>query len=456
VSPCRRRLSATSSLSGAKACVVLARGPASWEAALTRLPEHQAKKLLRDAGIPVPAGRVAATPTEAREIAREIGRAVAVKAQVPASGRGKAGAIRFAQTPDEAGEIASDLLLSTVKGFRVRELLVEEKLDVVSEHYLGVVIDSSRNARCPLLLYATQGGVDIEAVPRDQIFTRLISPRDGFPVFDAVDLLLDAGVSGRSLIDLAQLATRLVDLHHALDCYTLEVNPVVFSADGALFVADCKLEVDNNSIFRHPELGIEIARDLNHDPTALDSAGWEIEKADLRGSGFVMSLPAEDAQVGLIGYHPIGGGSAMMGMDALNKFGLTPANYADTSGNPVASKIYRVAKVILSQPKIDGYLLAGFMMANQEQWHHAHALVKVLREILPTKPGLPCVLLLCGNKEEESLEILREGLEGVKGATRVEIYGREHVTDTDFIGSRLLTLVQSYQADRAGMGRSSA
>ena len=421
---------------------------------MTRLPEYQAKDLLRNAGIPVPAGRVATTAPEASEVAEEIGSAVAIKAQVPVSGRGKAGAIRFAQTADEAGEIADSLLLSRVKGFTVRELLVEEKLDVASEHYLSVVIDSSRDARCPLLLYSTRGGVDIEAVPRDQIFTRHISPRDGFPVFGAVDLLLDAGVRGRPLNDLARLASRLVNLHRALDCYTLEVNPIVFTVDKGLFVADCKLEVDNNSIFRHPELGIETARDFSHDPTALDLAGWEIEKADLRGSGFVMSLPAAEPQRGLVGYHPIGGGSAMMGMDALNKFGLTPANYADTSGNPVASKVYRVAKVILSQPMIDGYLLAGFMMANQEQWHHAHALVKVLREMLPTKPGLPCVLLLCGNKEEESLEILREGLEGVEGATRVEIYGREHVTDTDFIGSRVLSLVQAYQAEKAGTGRS--
>lgn len=165
-----------------------------------------------------------------------------------------------------------------------------------------------------------------------------------------------------------------------------------------------------------------------------------------------MSMGFDEKSPGYIGYHPIGGGSAMMGMDALNKVGLKPANYADTSGNPVASKVYRVAKVVLSQPNIDGYLLGGFMMANQEQWHHAHAVVKALREILPKKPGLPCVLLLCGNKEEESLAILREGLSNVEGATRVEIYGREHVTDTDFIGQRLLALVKEYQAEKRKQG----
>jgi len=114
----------------------------------------------------------------------------------------------------------------------------------------------------------------------------------------------------------------------------------------------------------------------------------------------------------------------------------------------VASKIYRVAKVILSQPSIEGYLLAGFLFANQEQWHHAHALVKALREELPKRPGFPCVLLLAGNKEEESLQILREGLKDVPGP--IEIYGREHVEDSDFIGGRMLELVKQCRKEKAG------
>ena len=140
----------------------------------------------------------------------------------------------------------------------------------------------------------------------------------------------------------------------------------------------------------------------------------------------------------------------MIGIDALNLAGLKPANFADTSGNPVASKIYRVAKTILSQPDIEGYLLAGFMIANQEQWHHAHALVKVLREELPKRPGFPCVLLLAGNKEKESLEILREGLQGLPG--RIEIYGSEYVDDSGFIGKRMLALVDEYRKEKATQG----
>lgn len=390
---------------------------------------------------------MATTPLEARAIAEELASPVAVKAQVPVGGRGKKGAILLAGDAAEAAEAARSLFSSSFGGFQVREVLVEEKLDIAAEYYVSVTIDSSRDARCPLLLFSQEGGVDVEAAAAGKLHSRLISPRVGLPVFEAVDFLLDAGVPSARVGGIAHALSVLVGLHKALDCFTLEVNPLALTTDGRLMAADCKLEVDNNSVFRHPEMGIEIARDFTHEPTAIDRMGWGIEKTDLRGSGFVMNMPHEDEGAGLIGYHPIGGGSAMMGMDALRKFGLVPANYADTSGNPVASKVYRVAKVVLSQPEIHGYLLAGFMMANQEQWHHAHAVAKALREILPMRPGLPAVLLLCGNKEEESLAILRAGLEGVEGATRVEIYGREHVTDTEFIGARLLALVGEYRAE---------
>ncbi|MEW8959470.1 MAG: ATP-grasp domain-containing protein [Moorella sp. (in: firmicutes)] len=419
---------------------------------MAKLLEYQGKEWLRKAGIPVPVGRAASTPEEAEQIAAELGKPVAVKAQVQAGGRGKSGAVKLVNTPAEAREAAAAILGTVIKGYPVRKVLVEEKLDIAREYYVTIIVNSARNARCPMMMFSTEGGMDIESVPEDKIFKLLISPLFGLEVYDAVDMLVKAGIPNDQVTTFANLLVKLWNAYKKYDCFTLEINPLVMTASGQLVAADCKMEVDNSSVYRHPEMGIEIARDFPHEPTELDRIGWGIEKADTRGSGFVMSMGFDEKSPGYIGYHPIGGGSAMMGMDALNKVGLKPANYADTSGNPVASKVYRVAKVVLSQPNIDGYLLGGFMMANQEQWHHAHAVVKALREILPKKPGLPCVLLLCGNKEEESLAILREGLSNVEGATRVEIYGREHVTDTDFIGQRLLALVKEYQAEKRKQG----
>jgi succinyl-CoA synthetase beta subunit len=147
-----------------------------------------------------------------------------------------------------------------------------------------------------------------------------------------------------------------------------------------------------------------------------------------------------------VGYHGMGGGGAILGVDGLNRVGLKIANYADTSGNPTAAKVYRAAKVIFSQPGIEGYMLGGYMYANQEQWHHAHGVVKALREELPKRPGFPCVLLICGNKEKESLEILREGTKDLPG--RIEIYGGDKVYETQFLAERMKALILEYRKER--------
>ncbi|MCX6363546.1 MAG: acetate--CoA ligase family protein [Actinobacteria bacterium] len=420
---------------------------------MARLLEFQGKELLRKAGLPVPRGRTASNPDEAEAIAEEMGRPVAVKAQLHAGGRGKAGAIRFAASPAEARDAAAALLGTEIKGFAIDAVLVEERLDIARELYVGIIIDSARSGRRPLLMFSREGGVDIESVPDEAIHRLHVSPLRGLEVYQVVDLLVEANVPDELLVPLATICSRLASAHRDYDCFALEINPLVLTTQGQVVCADCKMQIDNAAVFRHPEMGIEVARDFGHEPTPLDLIGWGIEKADLRGSGFVMDMGYDGVSPDYIGFHPIGGGSAMMAMDALNQVRLKPANYADTSGNPVGSKIYRVAKVVLSQPNIQGYLLGGFMMANQEQWHHAHAVVKVLREVLPEKPGLPCVLLVCGNKEEESLAILRAGLADCAGATRVEIYGRDYVTDTLFIAGRMRALVEEYQAELEGGDR---
>ncbi len=133
----------------------------------------------------------------------------------------------------------------------------------------------------------------------------------------------------------------------------------------------------------------------------------------------------------------------MLGADALLRHGLKLANYADTSGNPTAAKVYRVVKLIFSQPNIDGYILMGPVIANQEQWHHAHALVRALREELRNRVNFPIVILIAGNKETESLEILREGLKGLPA--RIEVYGRDYINDVDYVAERMKKLVEEYR-----------
>lgn len=425
---------------------------------MAKFLEYEGKEWLRKAGIPVPQGRIAATPEEARNIAEEFGRPVAVKGQVQAGGRGKAGIVKLVNSPAEAYDAAKEILSKTVKGLPVRRVLIEEKLNIKKEYYCSIVVNSARDARSPMLMFSTEGGMDIESVPEDLIFKINIDPIFGLRNYEALDICARAGIPAPELSKFASFLTKLALTYKKYDCQTLEINPFIMNDKGDLICADCKMEIDNGSVARHPEFGIKIARDFPGEVTELDYIGWSIEETDSRGTGFLMNMGYDETSPGYIGYHPIGGGSAMMGLDVLNKIGLKPANYADTSGNPVGSKIYRVAKCVLSQPNIEGYLLGGFMMANQEQWHHAHALVKVLREVLPAeKPGLPCVLLLCGNREDESLQILRKGLADLMTpdgpGKRIEIYGKEHVTDTKFIGERLKALCNEYRAEKEAQER---
>lgn len=409
---------------------------------MARLYEYQGKELLKQEGIPVPAGSVCASKEEAMEIAKKIGRPVAIKVQIWAGGRGKAGAIRFARDPKEAERVAGELFGTTVKGFEVRRLLVEEKLDIEREFYVGVIVDGSKEVRAPVMIFSSEGGVEIEEVPEGKLAKVVVDIFLGLRPFHALNLARRAGVPRGLLESVADINTKLYRVFRKWDCRTLEINPLVLTKEGKLVAADCRAAIDDSSVYRHPELGITVARESNQEPTEFDEIAWSIEEGDLRGTGYVAQMNQDIDAIATVAYHGIGGGGAILGVDALNKAGLRVANYADTSGNPPASKVYRVAKLVLSQPNISGYCLGGFIMANQEQWHHAHGIVKALREELPHRPGFPVVLLLCGNREQEALEILREGLRDLPNP--IEIYGREHVYDTGFIARRMRTLVEGY------------
>jgi succinyl-CoA synthetase beta subunit len=413
---------------------------------MARLFEYQGKELLKKAKVPIPEGEAATTPQEAGTIARKIGKPVAIKSQIWAGGRGKAGGIQFAQTPDEAEKVAGKLLGSQIKDLTVEKVLVEEKLDIDKEFYAGVIIDASREVRAPVVMFSTEGGVDIEEVPSEKIAQMNVDVLRGLRFYDALNLAVKLKVETQLLPAIAQAILGLYETFKGYNCRTAEINPLVLTKDGKIYAADCRMAIDDSSVFRHPELGIDVAREASTPPTELDRIAWQIEEGDLRGTCYIAQMIPEIKELGVVGYHGIGGGGAILGVDALNRQGLKIANYADTSGNPTAAKVYRAARVILSQAGIEGYMLGGFIVANQEQWHHAHGVVKALREELMDKPGFPVVLLLCGNKDKESLEILREGTKDLPA--RVEIYGSEKVYETEFLAERMKALIMEYRKDR--------
>lgn len=413
---------------------------------MARLFEYQGKELLRKAKVPVPEGEVATTPQEAKKAAEKVGKPVAIKSQIWAGGRGKAGGIQFAETPQEAEKVAGKLLGSQIKNLTVEKVLVEEKLDIDKEYYAGVIIDASREVRAPAVMFSTEGGVDIEEVPSEKIAQTTVDVLRGLRFYDALNLAIALKVPTQLLPAIGQAILGLYQTFKGYNCRTAEINPLVLTKEGKIYAADCRMAIDDSSVFRHPELGIDVARESPTPPTELDKIAWSIEEGDLRGTCYIAQMVPEIKEPGYVGYHGIGGGGAILGVDALNRQDLKIADYADTSGNPTAAKVYRAVKVILSQPGIEGYMLGGFIVANQEQWHHAHGVVKALREDLADKPGFPVVLLLCGNKEKESLEILREGTKDLPA--RVEIYGSDKVYETEFLAKRMKALIDEYRKQR--------
>jgi succinyl-CoA synthetase beta subunit len=242
------------------------------------------------------------------------------------------------------------------------------------------------------------------------------------------------------VIQLADLLSKLYKVARAKDARSAEINPLVLTADDLVYAADCHLVIDDYAVFRHPELGIEVAREFDRPPTELEKIAYKVEERDHRGTFYFFQMTDRIPSEGtFIGFHGAGGGGSMMSMDAVLNRGFKLANYCDTSGNPPASKVYRAAKIILSQPGIRGYFASGSGVASQEQYHSARGLVKAfLEEAL----SVPAVIRLGGNFEEEAIRIL--AAYGKDLPAKVEGYGRDDAPET--CAARLEALIRENKA----------
>ncbi|MBW1900918.1 MAG: acetate--CoA ligase family protein [Deltaproteobacteria bacterium] len=416
---------------------------------MSKIPEYQGKELLRKAGVKVPDGEIATSPEEAKAIAQKIGKPVVLKAQVLATGRYDAGGVKFAEDPDEAFAASKEMLGKRIKEFLVKQVLVEERLNLEHEYYAGIVVDTSIKVKAPVLVFSTEGGTGIEEVAArnpERVKRLIINPLNGLGSSDVDSILQEMNVTKASE-QINSLICGIYGLFKEADATSVEINPFVLTKEGEVYAADCHVTIDDNSVFKHPELGIKVPRDMDREPTALEQLAWDqIEEGDYRGTGYFAQMVTEyDKNEKYVGFHGIGGGGSMLGAAALLNRGIKIANYVDTSGDPPASKVYKVIKVIFSQP-ISAYTVVGACLANQEQWYHAFAMVKALKEELKDKPGFPVVILLAGNKELEATEILREGLKDLN--LRLETYGRDHIYDSDFIGERVEKLMAEYLSEK--------
>jgi len=402
---------------------------------MARLAEFAAKRLVRAAGIAVPKGELASTADEAVRAAEAIGFPVALKAQILAGKRGLAGGIRFATNAEEVRCEAAALLGATIHGREVTQLLVEQRASIERELYVGVMSDPGR--RAPAMIVSTEGGMAIDEAAGGQGSTTLgsttlaigaIDVLAGAPPYWCLDLIGALDLPGATLAALANVMARLYKIYRQYDCALVEINPLAITPKG-LLALDARIALDDDALFRHPELGVARSQEVSdRPPTKLELAAALIDEHDHRGSAhFVQidpdgSLAREQGKVS-IGFDGVGTGVSMAVMDELVPLGFLPMNFCDTSGNPTASKLYRATRIILSQPGIEGYVFAS-CLASQQLDNTARGIIKAFLEIFPDgQPDIPCVLSFRGAWDETALAMMEE--HGIAGSPNVRLLGRD-------------------------------
>jgi succinyl-CoA synthetase beta subunit len=354
-----------------------------------KLHEYQSKAIFAEYGIPIPRGRVASTSAEVKGIAHELGDRVVVKAQVLVGGRGKAGGVRLANSPEEAEELATQILGMKIKGLPVRKVLVDEAVDPASEIYLGVTND--RAQYCPVMIASSEGGVEIEEVARTdpgKIVKEAIDPLLGLQVFQARYLASTIELPREHWKDFISIALGLYEAYRSNDASLAEINPLVITKDGRLLALDGKMVIDDNSLFRHAEL-VEM-RDIDEEaPSEHEARMYGLSYVKLDGD---------------IGCMVNGAGLAMTTMDVIKARGGEPANFLDIGGGATSEKVSAGLKIILADPRVKAILVNVFGGITRCD--------EVARGILSAleaeKSTVPMVVRLVGTNEEAGRRIISE------------------------------------------------
>ena len=400
---------------------------------MARLHEYQGKGILAANGFKIPRGRTASTADEAVAAAKELRGEVVIKIQAWTTGRAGIGGVAFAKKADEVRAHAARMLAMKVGQFPIEAVLVEEKIDIDREFFLSFSIDDA--ARAPIIIFAAGGGTGIEE--RAASTRRIPCDVNRGPLDSAVDeAVAGCGLSHAYAKQLTEAIRKLFAAARGVEARSLEINPLVLTKSGEFVAADCRITIDDYAVGRHPELGIEIAREFDHPPTALERIAYAVEQNDHRGTFYFAQLATTTPKgsKGLVGFHGAGGGGSMMSMDAIVNAGFTIANFTDTSGNPSASKVYRAARIILAQPDLVGYFGSGSGVASQEQYWSAYGLAKVFWEL---DLNIPAVIRLGGNTEDRAVDILHR----MSKLLRVSVEGYRKSDTPAIIAARFAELV---------------
>lgn len=356
-----------------------------------KLFEHEAKGILRRHGLSTPDGVLIHTPEEAKAAFTALGgRDVVLKSQVLVGGRGKAGGIKFAATAEEALNMAGQLLSMTIKGETVKSVLVEKKIAIAKELYLGVTWD--RSNKSPIVIATSAGGMDVEEVAKKDpsLIKRMnVDISLGFEQFMGRELGRKIGLNGGVCQRFGSVASTLYRVFEEYDAELVESNPLAMTTSGELIVADARLNISDDALFRHPEFEDKPDRYDDLSPLEAKSKELGVQYVELDGS------------IGIIGN---GAGLTMSTLDVVKYYGGEPANFLDAGGGSSESEFLQALTILNENPKVNLIfvnILAGITRCDD-----------VARAIVRAKAGLkipkPFVIRLAGTNEEEGRRILKE------------------------------------------------
>jgi succinyl-CoA synthetase beta subunit len=354
-----------------------------------KLHEYQSKQIFAKYGIPIPKGRVAATADEAKQIAKELGSRVVIKSQVLVGGRGKAGGIRLAKSPDEAGDLAGQILAMEIKGLPVRKVLVDEAAGIETEIYLGITND--RAARKPVMMASSAGGVEIEEVARqtpEKIIKVHVDPLLGLRDYQARDIAAGIDLPREHWRQFGLIARGLWQAYIDCDATLAEINPLVITGDNKLLAVDGKMLIDDNALYRQQALSE--MRDLDVEaPSEIEARRYGLSFIKLDGN---------------IGCMVNGAGLAMTTMDIIKLFGGSPANFLDIGGGASSEKVAAALRIILTDPNVKAvmYNIFGGITRGDEV---ARGILAAMAEV---KTDVPMVIRLVGTNAEEGRRMLAD------------------------------------------------
>ena len=367
------------------------------------LHEYQTKQRFAQYGVPVPIGKTATSPEEAAEIAREQGGAVVVKAQVLAGGRGKAGGVKVAKTPEDAAEAAKTILGMQIKGLTVHRVLVDPAANIDKEIYLGIIND--RSAAKPVLISSSEGGIEIEIVAKENpkaIVREHIDPLLGLHHYQTMNVASGINLPREHWAAFSKIALNLWKCYVESDATLAEINPLVITGENTLVALDGKMVIDDNALSRHPDLA------ALRDTTAEDEAETLAREA---GIAYVKLN-------GQIGCMVNGAGLAMATMDMVKLYGendgIGPANFLDIGGGAQADRVAAALRIILSDPNVKAVLfnIFGGITRGDEV---ARGLLSAYDDI---QPNVPMVIRLVGTNSQEGIELINNsGIPNLNGAS---------------------------------------